>query len=141
MLSTRSLHGPDIGELRPVLDEPLHRVRSSFTRAFDEALPIEQRFLDLGSNGRYELAGIGLTSWTLLLHWRQPAIYPPFDRRTLVFVRDFHFAPYAPLSVTPLTYPRWIAFSQDLAQRLRLPSAGHVDRLVWEHTRDLSIWE
>ena len=78
-----------------------------------------------------------MTAWTLL-SWRHPAEYPPYDRRTVRFLKDFGLAPHIATSVSARQYERWLGFASDLSTRLELPTRGHVDRLVWRYTEDLS---
>jgi hypothetical protein len=97
------------------------------------ARPIEERFQAL--NGGSKVPGLGLAAWTMVLYWWRPEQYPPFNARTRRFIKDFGFQRLLPKTLTPHGYARWIAFAEILSARLRLPTAGHVDRLVWEHTK------
>jgi hypothetical protein len=128
-----------IGKFYPALKEPRERIRQAFTTLFNRGRPIEDRLADLAPGGSCKLNGFGLTSLTMILSWRFPTECPPFNRRTQRFLTDFGLDVVLPKALSPKQYGKWIAFAQELSARLRLPSAGHIDRLVWEYTRDLEI--
>jgi len=121
----------------PLASVPIREARRSFVLAFNEGLPIEERFR--GLLGDYKLPGLGLPAWTMILHWCRPKGYPPYNQRTTKFLKAFELDLRGLRSLTPRSYARWRAFAQDLAQRLGLPTAGHIDRLVWEYTKDLPL--
>ena len=124
---------------RPALNEPSRRIRKAFKVLFDHARSIESRLQDLHKRGSCKLPGFALASLTMILHWRYPAEYPPYNRRTVRFLQDFGLDHYVPISLSPVQYGKWIAFAQELSARLDLPTTGHVDRLVWKHTADLEL--
>ena len=127
------------GKYRPALEEPESRIRRAFKTLFDHSNSVEDRLRELDSGGTCKIKGFGLASLTMILHWRIPTEYPPFNRRTQRFLRDFGFGEFIPKTLSPVQYGKWIAFAQELSARLDLPSSGHVDRLVWEYTRELDI--
>lgn len=127
------------GAFQPVFAEAMARVRTAFATVFDEGLSIEKRLAAVALGGPRKLDGIGLTAWTLLLSWRRPFDYAPFNRRTRRFLTDFGLSGLLRTSLSPSQYAEWLAFAQDLSGRLRLPSVGHVDRLVWNHTEPLDL--
>lgn len=122
------------GAFRPFLSVSREESRRAFEVALDLGRPIEERLEALAPKGRSKVAGLGLTAWTMVLYWWCPEMYPPFNDWTKLFVRSFGFQRLLPKSLTPHGYARWIQFAQDLSERLHLPTAGHVDRLVWEQT-------
>ena len=122
------------GTYRPALSEPRVRIRNAFKVLFDHSHSIESRLQDLDGNGVYKIPGFGLASLTMILYWRVPTEYPPFNRRTQLFLKDFRFEGYIPKTLRPKQFGKWIAFAQELSVRLQLPSTGHVDRLVWKYT-------
>ena len=122
------------GKYRPALNEPRGRIRKAFKVLFDHSRSIESRLHDLDSNGTCKIPGFGLASLTMILYWRVPTEYPPFNRRTQLFLKDFGFEGYIPKALSPTQFGKWIAFAQELSARLQLPSTGHVDRLVWSYT-------
>ena len=128
-----------VGAYMPALQETEKRIRNAFTTLFDRSRPVEDRLKDLNSVKAYKINGFGLASLTIILYWRFPTEYPPFNTRTQRFLKDFKFDRILPRTLSPSQYGRWIVFAQELSARLRLPSAGHIDRLVWEYTRDLEI--
>lgn len=127
------------GAFAPVFQERLARVRDAFRTAFDEGVPVSERLLKVAPGGAKKLNGIGVTAWTLLLSWREPAEYPPYDRRTVRFLKDFGLAPQVSSSASARQYERWLSFASDLSERLGLPTRGHVDRVVWLYTKDLTL--
>ena len=56
-----------------------------------------------------------------------------------MFMKDFEFDGLLPTTLSPTQYGKWLSFAQELSGRLQLPSAGHIDRLVWEHTGERKI--
>ena len=106
---------------------------------FDHSRSVESRLYDLDTRGSCKISGFGLASLTMILYWRFPSEYPPFNRRTKRFLKDFDFDELVPQKLSPAQYGKWIAFCQELSARLDLPSSGHIDRLVWEYTRDLDV--
>ena len=127
------------GKYRPALKERPDRIRGAFRTLFDHSRSVNSRLRDLDANGAWKINGFGLASLTMILHWRFPGEYPPFNRRTKRFLKDFEFENIVPRTLSPSQYAKWIAFAQELSARLNLPSSGHIDRIVWEYTRELSI--
>lgn len=128
-----------IGKYKPALMETRQRIRSAFQSLFNNGKAIEDRLKDLDRNGSFKLKGFALASLTMVLSWRFPTEYPPFNRRTQRFLADFGLNDKIPKELSPKQYAMWIAFAQELSARLRLPSAGHIDRIVWIYTRNLDI--
>lgn len=127
------------GVFRPFTQHPLKYLQRAFSLLFDESVDIETRLRSVAPGGNQKVPGIGLTSWTIMLQWRLPSLYPPFNRRTIRFLRDFELAAYAPRALSPVGYSQWCAFARELSGRLHLPTPGHVDRMVWEYTKDKEI--
>ena len=128
-----------IGKFYPALEEPEERIRQAFTTLFDRGRPIEDRLKDLAPGGSCKLNGFGLASLTVILSWRFPTEYLPFNRRTQRFLTDFGLNMVLPKALSPKQYGEWIALAQELSAWLRLPSAGHIDRLVWKYTHNREI--
>ena len=127
------------GKYRPALNEPRGRILKAFKVLFDNSRSIESRLRDLDSDGICKIQGFGLASLTMILHWRVPTEYPPFNRRTQLFLKDFGFDEYIPKTLNPTQFGKWTAFAQELSARLQLPSTGHVDRLVWKYTEGRQV--
>lgn len=127
------------GVFRPFTEQPIESIRHSFSLVFDESVEIGERLIHVAPGAEAKIPGLGLTSWTILLQWRLPALYPPFNRRTHRFLLDFGLAQYAPKAITPVAYSRWCSFARELSARLQLPTPGHVDRVVWEYTKNMEI--
>jgi hypothetical protein len=125
------------GAFAPALQVPMARIRSAFEKVLDETESIEQRLLRV-SRGKYKIPGLALPAWTMILHWWRPERYPPFNARTRKFLEDFRLARRASHVLSPHAYACWLQYASELAARLKLPSAGHIDRLVWLYTQDMS---
>jgi hypothetical protein len=135
IVDTLSKWAGHAGAFRPFLAVPLSQSRRALEGALNSVRPIEERLKDLQTHGRSKVAGLDLTAWTMVLYWWRPDLYPPFNTRTKRFAQAFGFQKFLPRSLTPRGYARWIQFAQVLSARLQLPTAGHVDRLVWEYTK------
>lgn len=127
------------GVFRPFTQERIAALRRSFSLVFDESVEVGQRLKAVASGGDAKLPGLDLPAWSILLQWRFPALYPPFDRRTRFFLEEFELDQFVPRSLTPAGYSRWCAFAGELSARLQLPTPGHVDRMVWAYTRDKEV--
>ena len=127
------------GVYKPALMQGSRRIRQAFRILFDHSHSIERRLTELDSGGGSKISGFGLPTLTTILYWRMPEQYPAFNRRTKMFLKDFEFAGLLPTTLNPTQYGRWLSFAQELSGRLQLPSAGHIDRLVWEHTGERKI--
>jgi HKD family nuclease len=127
------------GAFAPVFDESLGRIRAAFTLALDKSVSVRKRFEALAST--HKLDGLGLTAWTMILYWHAPTHYPPFNAPTKKFLKDMKLSDEVPITLSPYSYEAWCAFSRDLATKLRLPTAGHVDRMVWAHKSDMTYDE
>ena len=122
---------------QPALNESPARIRQAFKVLFDHARNIESRLQDLDAQGPCKISGFALRSLTMILHWRWPTEYLPYNGRTQRFLQDFGLERHFPRTLSPVQYEKWLAFAQELSARLKLPSAGHVDRLVFNHTEFL----
>ena len=124
---------------RPALTHGSGRISQAFQILFDHSRSIESRLKELDSGGGSKIPGFALPTLTTILYWRFPEEYPAFNRRTKMFLRDFGFEGLLPKTLSPTQYGIWLSFAQELSGRLQLPSAGHIDRLVWEHTGEREI--
>lgn len=120
------------GKFAPVQSVDIRTVRKAFRVAFDESLSVEERLSRL--EGSHKLPGLGLPSWTMILYYWSPKNYPPYNARTPVFIRLFGLGT-TQVVLTPHGYAAWLELCGELAVQLRLPSIGHVDRLVWLATK------
>lgn len=119
------------GKFRPLLHEDIRRVRAAFSVAFDRSLPIGEKMRLLMTD--FKLDGLGVRAWTMILYWRSPTEYIPFNEKTIEFIKDMKMQDLVSPNPSPRNYEIWCGFSAKLAARMRLPSIGHVDRMVWEH--------
>ena len=73
------------GAYRPALKEKTPRIRQAFNILFDHSSSVEERLRSLDSGGSAKIAGFGLPALTMILYWKMPEEYPPFNRRTQKF--------------------------------------------------------
>lgn len=124
------------GKFAPLARTPLPRVMRSFQLAFDPGIPDAEKMAALVST--HKLPGLSVRAWSMILNWREPTEYVPFNGRTLKFIKDMGLDGIVSPSATPQNYGRWMVLCRELATRLRLRTPGHVDRMVWEHTKDMT---
>jgi hypothetical protein len=117
----------------PLLTAPLPQLRRGFVILFDEGREVEERLAEVRREEFLER--LGIASLSILLYWWRPVRYPPFNVRTDRFLRDFQLEERGVNAASPTTYRRWMAHADGIALDYRLPTRGHVDRMVWEHTR------
>jgi hypothetical protein len=122
---------------RAFITNDIARVRSALTTLFDESLDVAERLQSVIDSRK--LSPLAIPSLSLLLHCRAPDKYPPFNRRTKRFLRDFGLSRRGVSNASPEAYKRWLDQAEELSQELDLPSPGHVDRLVWQYTKDLQL--
>jgi hypothetical protein len=123
-----------IGAYRPTLLLPLGVVRRTFAFAFDQSVPVVERLQDLADGGGHKVPGFGVNAWALVLYWYDYTTCLPFNARTKKFLRDFRLARPVPKTFSATAYRNWHSLALDLQQRLRLPTIGHVELMVWEHS-------
>jgi hypothetical protein len=95
---------------------------------------VVERLKELADGGRHKLPGFGVNAWALILYWYDHTTCLPFNARTKKFLRDFRLARHVPATFSATAYRNWHSLALDLQQRLDLPTIGHVDLLVWEHS-------
>jgi hypothetical protein len=117
---------------RGLLRRPLPRVRRALSGLYDESRDLDERLADVIDSG--DLAPLNVTTLSVLLYWRNLEAYPPFNWRTRQFLKDFGLASRGASGASPSAYARWLEHAEELSERLDLPSRGHVDRMVWEHS-------
>jgi hypothetical protein len=118
---------------RALLARRLAVVRRALTTLFDGAPEtIEERLAEVIDSGA--LAPLDISSLSVLLHFRAPTTYVPYNWRTIQFLRDYRLHERGRSNASPAAYARWLEQAERLRRELRLPSRGHVDRMVWEHT-------
>ncbi len=108
-------------------------VRRALTTLFDGSPEtIEERLVEVVDSGA--LAPLDISSLSVLLHFRSPTTYVPYNWRTEQFLRDFRLHERGRSNASPAAYARWLEQAERLRQEWGLPSRGHIDRMVWEHT-------
>jgi hypothetical protein len=107
---------------------PISNVRKGLRLLFDESLELQPR-LEMLLRKKY-LFGLRMQTLSLLLYWRYPERYPPYNHRTKVFLDDFRMLAKGMSASSPRTYATWLRWATRLHQVLNLPTVGHVDRLV-----------
>jgi hypothetical protein len=111
--------------------EPVSKVRTGLTILFDESIDLRDRLARIEREGL--LPGLRIPSLSLLLYWRKPRRYLPFNKKTNIFLRDYKLRLRGAGRTSAATYANWIAYSTQLQQWLKLPTPGHVDRVVSAH--------
>lgn len=107
---------------------PISNVRKGLQLLFDEFIELQAR-LETLLKKRY-LAGLRMRTLSLLLYWKYPERYPPYNHRTKVFLDDFRMQARGMSASSPRSYATWLRWATRLHQMLSLPTVGHVDRLV-----------
>ena len=74
-----------------------------------------------------------MPSLSLLLYWRDPTQFVPYNFRTKRFLSDFKLAVRAMSASSPRCYVTWLLWAARVSHALGLPSPGHIDRLVTRH--------
>lgn len=85
------------------------------------------------------LEGIASSEPWIATHWRKPEDFPPYNFRTETFLRDFGLLHKGMSAASPICYERWRLWATRLAQQLKLPTPGHLDRLVERYYEDKYI--
>lgn len=107
---------------------PISNVRKGVQLLFNESEDLQSR-LEILVKKKY-LAGLRMPTLSLLLYWKFPERYPPYNHRTKVFLEDFQMQARGMSAFSPRSYETWIRWATRLHQRLNLPTIGHVDRLI-----------
>lgn len=110
------------------------KVRRGMQLLFDSSLDVTERLEKIEEDKL--LGNLKIPSISLLLYWRDPASFPPFNKRTREFLHDFKMKKRGMSNHSAANYSIWLSFATDLAQRVGLPSAGYVDRMVEEYWED-----
>jgi hypothetical protein len=122
---------------RAFLERSISRTREALAILFNEALDVSARLKRVIGSGA--VAPLGMSTLSVLLYWRAPESYPPFNRRTKRFLRDFGLGERGASNASPTAYMRWLDQAQRLSQELELPTRGHIDRVAWEYTKRMKI--
>ena len=117
-------------------EQPISRVRKGLQLLFDEAREVQSRLEEIEERGY--LAGLRMPSMSMLLYWRAPEWFPPYNRRTAKFLKDFQLQRRGESASSPQCYERWRQHAILLSQQLGLPTAGHVDRMTWRYSEDVA---
>jgi len=114
-------------------------MRAAFAVAFDKSQAVNTRLQLLEKEHKF--SGLGLPAWSMILYgWSAPD-YPPFNKFTKKFVIDMKLGASIPVALGPSGYKQGRSLCREIAKRLRLPSAGHVGRMVWAHTGEMTYQE
>lgn len=116
------------------LAQPIAAVRKGLQSLFDDALDLQTRLENIQQDG--DLDGLRMPSLGLLLYWRNPERFVPYNFRTVKFLRDFRLENQGMSGSSPRCYVTWLGWATRLAQRLKLPTLGHVDRMVEHYYED-----
>jgi hypothetical protein len=122
------------GSYRNFLAQPVAKVRKGLSLLFDDSKDPQERLDQIWTYGYLE--GLRMPTISLLLYWRNPERFPPYNFRTAAFLRDFKLIQQGLSASSPLCYERWRRWATRLAQQLKLPTPGHVDRMVERYYED-----
>lgn len=125
------------GSYRTFLGQPIADVRKGLSLLFDDSQDPLDRLELIWQHGY--LKGLQMPTIGLLLYWRNPERFPPYNFRTAAFLRDFDLIQKGLSASSPLCYERWRRYATRLAQQLRLPTPGHVDRMVERYYEDYHV--
>jgi hypothetical protein len=112
-------------------------VRKAITHLFDESVDIEERLSSVMKSRA--LAPLKISTLSLLLYWHAPEKYPPFNRRTQRFLKDFKLKHWGVSNTSPAAYKQWLQYAEQLSLELDLPTPGHIDRAAWLYTENLDL--
>lgn len=110
--------------------QPLPTIRKGMSLLFDEGHDIGTRLSRVFAENL--LPGLQMPSISMLLYFRFPDRYPPYNYRTKEFLKHFKLAKAGVSAASPEAYVKWLGYARQLAQHLNLPKTGHVDRMVIE---------
>lgn len=122
---------------RAFLEHDLSTIRDALGNLFDESLDITMRLEHVIRSGA--LTPLRISTLSLLLYWRTPEKYPPFNQRTKRFLKDFRLKARGVSNSSPATYKRWLAYAEELSVELFLPTPGHIDRVAWKYTERMKL--
>jgi hypothetical protein len=122
------------GKYRNFLRQPLAKVRNGLDVLFDPALDPEARLKMIQSRGF--LNGLGMPTLSLLLYWRNPKTFVPYNFRTETFLKDFNLQSRGMSGSSPRCYGTWLRWAARAAHALGLPTTGHLDRIVTRYHSD-----
>jgi hypothetical protein len=115
--------------------QPPARALQGLRTLLDEGRGIYDRLQEIRKKSL--LRGFHIPSMSLLLYWYRPDAYPPFNAKTKRFLKDFKMASPGMSASSPACYSTWLGFADLLWVRLRLPTVGHVDRMVSRYYESL----
>jgi hypothetical protein len=116
------------------LSQPISQVRKGLKTLFDDSIEPQARLEEILHRGY--LAGLRMRSLSLLLYWKSPELFPPFNHRTKTFLRDFKLERRGMSESSPGCYVMWLRWATRLGQKLDLPTPGHVDRMIEKYYED-----
>jgi hypothetical protein len=117
------------------LSQPISEVRKGLTLLFDDSIDLQERLQRVGD--RSYLNGLRIPSLSLLLYWRNPQRFAPYNSRTDRFLQDFDLKAPGMSDSSPRCYVTWLRWATRFAQQLSLPSPGHVDRMIEYYYEDV----
>ena len=77
-----------------------------------------------------------MPSVSLLLYWRNPDRFIPYNFRTSKFLLDFGLNRKGMSASSPNSYGKWLRWATRVAQKLNLASPGYIDRIVDRYYKD-----
>lgn len=116
------------------LGQPIQSVREGIGLLFENSVDLQDRLQRIHDEG--QLAGLRIPSLSLLLYWRDPRRFVPYNFRTVTFLSDFKLKNIGMSASSARCYVTWVRWATRLAQRLDLPTPGHIDRMVESYYED-----
>lgn len=110
------------------LTEPISKARTGLELLFDNSANPQSRLEQIQEQSY--LPGFKMRSMSVVLYWRQPDHFLPYNFRTVKFLARFGLRSRGMSASSPKCYLTWLAWATRVGQRLGLPSVGYVDRIV-----------
>lgn len=122
------------GSYKNFMNQPISKVRTGLQLLFDDSIEPQSRLEEIHENSY--LSGLRMPSLSLLLYWKNPKLFPPYNHKTAKFLEDFKLGERGMSASSPKCYVTWLRWATRFGQKLDLPSAGHVDRMVERYYND-----
>ncbi len=122
------------GSYKNFMRQPISKVRKGLQVLFDNSVETQARLEEIQRESY--LSGLRMPSLSLLLYWKNPELFPPYNHRTKQFLKDFGLGERGMSASSPKCYVMWLRWATRFGQKLNLPTVGHVDRMVERYYED-----
>lgn len=116
------------------LSQSITGIRKGLAVLFDDGKDPQNRLEQIVDDGK--LVGLRIPTLSMLLYWRKPDRFLPYNFRTVKFLQDFKLQREGMSASSPRCYIAWVRWATRLAQRLKLPTPGDIDRMVESYYED-----